>query len=100
MSVLIRDATVITVTAEHPVFAPGAVFVEGNRIADVGPSGALVLCPTQDVYNSRDMLAAVLGLPVEKVRVEASGDGVSVMYDRWAPEGMPTLVVQIQQKKP
>ncbi len=38
MSVLIRDAIVITVNAEHRVFDPGAVYVEGNRIADVGPS--------------------------------------------------------------
>jgi hypothetical protein len=35
--------------------------------------------------------------PVHKVRIEASGDGVSVMYDRSAPDGMPTLVVQIVQ---
>lgn len=37
--------------------------------------------------------------PVEQVRIEASGDGVSVMYDRRAPDGMPTLVVQIVQPK-
>ena len=37
--------------------------------------------------------------PVEQVRIEASGNGVSVMYDRKAPDGMPTLVVQIQQVK-
>lgn len=38
MSVLIQDATVISVDAEHRVFDPGAVYVEGDRIADVGPS--------------------------------------------------------------
>lgn len=36
--------------------------------------------------------------PVERVRIEAAGDGVSVVYDRTAPDGMPTLVVQIQQQ--
>ncbi len=32
---------------------------------------------------------------VQRVRIEAAGEGVSVMYDRAAPDGMPTLVVQI-----
>ncbi len=39
-------------------------------VADVGANGALVMSSTQDVYNARDMLAEVLGLPVEKVRVQ------------------------------
>jgi nicotinate dehydrogenase subunit B len=39
-------------------------------LADVGPGGALVMSSTQDVYNSRRMLAEVLGLPAEKVRVQ------------------------------
>ena len=38
MSLLIRDATVITVDGQGRVFDPGAVYVEGPRIADVGPS--------------------------------------------------------------
>jgi nicotinate dehydrogenase subunit B len=39
-------------------------------LADVGPDGALVMSSTQDVYNSRRMLADVLGLPAAKVRVQ------------------------------
>ena len=42
MSVLIRDATVITVDSERRVLDPGAVYVEGTRIADVGPSAEVV----------------------------------------------------------
>jgi cytosine/adenosine deaminase-related metal-dependent hydrolase len=38
MSLLIHDATVITVDPTRRVLAPGAVYVEGTRIADVGPS--------------------------------------------------------------
>jgi cytosine/adenosine deaminase-related metal-dependent hydrolase len=41
MSLLIHDATVVTVDAERRVFAPGAVYVEGPRIVDVGPSDAV-----------------------------------------------------------
>ena len=38
MTLLIRDATVITMDAAGSIHAPGAVLVEGARIADVGPS--------------------------------------------------------------
>ena len=48
----------------HAPFGPNCA------IADVRPDGALVMSSTQDIYNSRDMLAKVLGLPVEKVRVQ------------------------------
>jgi CO/xanthine dehydrogenase Mo-binding subunit len=48
----------------HAPFAPNCA------LAEVGPDGALVMSSTQDIYNSRNMLARVLGLPVEKVRVQ------------------------------
>jgi nicotinate dehydrogenase subunit B len=48
----------------HAPFAPNCA------LADVGANGALVMSSTQDIYNSRDMLAQVLGLPVDKVRVQ------------------------------
>src|SRR5262249_9800480 len=47
-----------------------APFAANCALADVGPNGALVISSTQDIYNSRDMLAQVLGLPVDKVRVQ------------------------------
>ena len=39
-------------------------------IADVRPDGAVVMSSTQDVYNSRRMLADVLEMPAEKIRVQ------------------------------
>ena len=42
MSLLIRDATVITVEPRGHIFEPGAVYVEGARIVDVGPSDEVV----------------------------------------------------------
>jgi CO/xanthine dehydrogenase Mo-binding subunit len=48
----------------HAPFAPNCA------LADVGPNGAVVLSSTQDVYHSRAMLAVVLGLPTDKVRVQ------------------------------
>ena len=62
----------------HAPFAPNCA------LADVGPDGALVICSTQDIYNSRAMLATVLALPVEKVRVqyrEGSGTFGRSCYD-------------------
>ena len=47
-----------------------APFAANCALADVGPNGAVVMSSTQDIYNSRDMLAEVLGLPVGKVRVQ------------------------------
>ena len=48
----------------HAPFAPNCA------VADVKDGRALVISATQDVYNSRAMLAQVLGLPVDKVRVQ------------------------------
>ena len=48
----------------HSPFGPNCA------LADVKPGEALVMCSTQDVYASRDMLAKVLALPPEKVRVQ------------------------------
>src|SRR6478609_7077505 len=61
-----------------------APFAANCALADVGQNGALVMSSTQDIYNSRDMLAAVLGLPVSKVRVqyyEGSGTVGRSCYD-------------------
>ena len=38
MSTLIQDATVLTVDGARTIHRPGAVYVEENRIVDVGPS--------------------------------------------------------------
>ena len=48
----------------HAPFGPNCA------LADVGPEGALVLSSTQDIYASRAMLATLLGLPIERVRVQ------------------------------
>ena len=42
MSLLIRDATVITVDGNDRILEPGAVYVDGSRIVDVGPSDEVV----------------------------------------------------------
>lgn len=62
----------------HATFGPNCA------LADVKPDSALVMCSTQDVYGTRRTLAPILGLPVDKVRVqyyEGSGTYGHSCYD-------------------
>ncbi len=62
----------------HGPFGPNCA------IADVKPDSALVICSTQDVYGTRTGIARILGLAVDKVRVqyyEGSGTYGHSCYD-------------------
>ncbi|MBV8731655.1 MAG: xanthine dehydrogenase family protein molybdopterin-binding subunit, partial [Acidobacteriia bacterium] len=62
----------------HAPFAPNCA------LAQVTADSALVMCSTQDVYGTRNTLARVLNLPVEKIRVqyyEGSGTYGHSCYD-------------------
>ncbi len=62
----------------HAPFGPNCA------LADVKPDAALVMCSTQDVYGTRGTLARILGLPLDKVRVqyyEGSGTYGHSCYD-------------------
>ncbi len=74
----------VAASSYHCPYQSHAPFGPNCALADVGRDGALVMSSTQDIYNSRDMLAEVLGLPVEKVRVqyyEGSGTFGRSCYD-------------------
>src|SRR5258707_975391 len=60
MSLLIKDATVLTVDGKATIHDPGAVYVEGKRIVDVGASDAVVARhPTADrVIDGRGKVVA------------------------------------------
>lgn len=61
-----------------------APFGPNGALADVKPDSALVICSTQDVYQTRNTLAGILGLPAQKVRVqyyEGSGTYGHSCYD-------------------
>ena len=60
----IASATYFSPYQAHAPFGPNCA------LADVGADKALVLSSTQDVYASRAMLATLLGMPVERVRVQ------------------------------
>jgi CO/xanthine dehydrogenase Mo-binding subunit len=60
----VASATYFSPYQAHAVFGPNCA------IADVRADRALVMSSTQDVYGSRKMLARLLGMPVERVRVQ------------------------------
>ena len=77
----------------HAPFGPNCA------LADVKPDSALVMCSTQDVYGTRGTLARILGLPVDKVRVqyyEGSGTYGHSCYDDVAQAA--TLLSQLAAK--
>ena len=79
----VQAAHVASATYRCP-YQSHAPFAPNCALADVGRNGALVLSSTQDIYKSRAMLATVLGLPVDKVRVqyyEGSGTFGRSCYD-------------------
>jgi nicotinate dehydrogenase subunit B len=62
----------------HAPFAPNCAF------ADVTPDTALVMCSTQNIYEARAKVAAVLGMPVGAVTIryhESSGTFRHSCYD-------------------
>jgi CO/xanthine dehydrogenase Mo-binding subunit len=62
----------------HAPFAPNCA------LGDVKADSALVMCSTQDVYGTRNSVARLLGMPVDKVRVqyyEGSGTYGHSCYD-------------------
>lgn len=60
MSLLIKDATILTVDAAGAIHRPGAVYVDGGRIVDVGPSDAVVARqpPAQRVIDGHGKVVA------------------------------------------
>jgi CO/xanthine dehydrogenase Mo-binding subunit len=60
----VRSSTYRCPYQGHLPFAPNCA------LADVSANGALVMSSTQDVYNARAMLADVLGMKPEKIRVQ------------------------------
>jgi nicotinate dehydrogenase subunit B len=60
----VASATYFSPYQAHAAFGPNCA------LADVRADSALVLSSTQDIYASRKMLATLLGMPVERVRVQ------------------------------
>ena len=68
-SALGRAAHVVSKIYRCP-YQSHAPFGPNCAIADVKADSALVMCSTQNVYLSRDKVAKVLGMPVDKVGIQ------------------------------
>jgi len=76
-------AHAITRTYQGP-YQAHAPFGPNCSLADIKADSALVMCSTQNIYDTRNKVAQVLGLPVEKVTVryyEGSGTYGRSCYD-------------------
>jgi nicotinate dehydrogenase subunit B len=67
--VLRQGAHVVSSTYKGPYQSHGTM-APNCAVADVTREGALVMCSDQGIYLVRGGLAKVLGLPVEKIRVQ------------------------------
>jgi nicotinate dehydrogenase subunit B len=78
-----RAAHVVTQSYRGP-YQAHAPFGPNCALADVKPDSATVMCSTQDVYATRTSLARMVGMPLDKVRVqyyEGSGTYGHSCYD-------------------
>jgi len=77
-------AHVVAKTTYHGPYQAHAPFGPNCALADVKADSALVICSTQDVYGTRGKLSTMLGIPLDKVRVqyyEGSGTYGHSCYD-------------------
>jgi CO/xanthine dehydrogenase Mo-binding subunit len=66
---LSRGVHVVSATYSGPFQSHGTM-APNCAVADVTKDGALVMCADQGIYQTRNGVARLLGLPVEKIRVQ------------------------------
>lgn len=64
------SATVSSRFEGHGPYQAHAPFAPNCALADVSGDSAFVICASQDIYNARTGIAALLGLPETSVRVQ------------------------------
>ena len=77
-------AHVVAKTTYRGPYQAHAPFGPNCALADVKADSALIMCSTQDVYGTRAKLSTMLGIPLDKVRVqyfEGSGTYGHSCYD-------------------
>ncbi len=66
---LSRGAHTLSATYHGPYQSHGPM-APNCAVADVSKDGALVMCSDQGIYQTRNGVARLLGMPVEKIRVQ------------------------------
>jgi CO/xanthine dehydrogenase Mo-binding subunit len=70
---VLKSAPHIVSFAVHAPYQSHATFAPNCALADVRSDSALVICSSQDCYNTRRTLSGLLGLAENLVRVQFSG---------------------------
>jgi CO/xanthine dehydrogenase Mo-binding subunit len=84
-------------TAPYQAHVP---FGPNCALADVTGDTALVMCSTQDVYNTRRILAGVLGLEPEQVRVQYHEGSGTFGHSCWDDAAQAAAIVSQIVKRP
>jgi len=66
---LLHGARVVSASYRGPYQSHGTM-APNCAVADVTKDGALVMCADQGIYQTRNFIAQVTGLPIDKVRVQ------------------------------
>jgi CO/xanthine dehydrogenase Mo-binding subunit len=69
---VLKSAPHVVSFAVHAPYQSHATFAPNCALADVRADSALVICSSQDCYNTRRTLSGLLGLPENRVRVQFS----------------------------
>lgn len=80
----LKSASATVAWTGYAPYQAHAPFGPNCAVADIRTDSALVMCSTQDVYATRRTVATLIGLPVERVRVqyyEGSGTYGHSCYD-------------------
>ncbi|MBK9251230.1 MAG: xanthine dehydrogenase family protein molybdopterin-binding subunit [Proteobacteria bacterium] len=64
------EAAATVVQRGNAPYQAHAPFAPNCALADIQPEGGLVICSSQDVHAARRGIAALVGLPAEKIRVQ------------------------------
>jgi len=89
--------------ASHSVRCPyqsHAGFGPNCALADVTPDSADVACSTQDVYGSRRLLAGVLGLTEEQVRVQYHEGSGTYGHSCWDDVAQAAAILSQETGRP
>lgn len=89
--------TAIAGTAPYQAHVP---FAPNCALADVKTDSALVMCSTQDVYNTRSIIANVLGLPMKQVRVQYHAGAGTFGHSCWDDAAQAAAIMSQLAERP
>ncbi len=94
------SAPVKTRFKAHGPYQAHAPFAPNCAVADVQADSALIMCPTQDVYGTRNSIATVLGLEPAQVRVQYHESSGTFGHSCWDDAAQAAAIVSQIVERP